>query len=433
MRAKTTFCLVALSAAVLMAAEAPDAEAKGRGRKRKGETVRLATPAGGPTTGAKGTITITPTRNGDDAVLRLRGLDRRTTYQVVDGTTGSTLGQVRTDRRGRATFDLTPGVRGGRALRTASADGTDGSDVPDVVEIVDLETGDTVLTGDTTGTLQGLYGYANLGNATESVTVTMGSDPYAEMEYFTFSYFAPPTADGWYAPVYELWADTSTGGLPLGVSSVLDLAGRDFQVRDENDDVVFRGALPDVEAYDIPDLPKCPSEGEVGMPPDDPWGGWENGGSGGEVPFDFTQWLDPSGDGFLQFLLGGLFGGGMGGMDGGMMGGMWGKTGRDVPTDPSLPPVDPPAETVVYTLWIEGAEGFEKAGDLVEPQMWIDDPWMDGGPDVGIEPWLMDGPNGGGTWTWDDSGMWGDPSMGMDPSMMNSASGTTRHGRHRHR
>lgn len=415
MRAKTLFSLVAISAGVLFAAESPEAFAKGKGGRKRGETVRLATPSGGATTNAKGTITITPVKGGQDAVLRLRGLDRRTTYQVVNGVTGDVLGTVRSNAKGKATFDLTPGV-GKKATRAASTDGTGATDVPEVVDVVDPDTGDTVLTGDTTGDLQGLYGYATLGNATESVTITLGSDPFAEMEYFSFTYMAPPTDDGWYAPVFELYADTASGELPLGASSVLDLAGKDFQVRDADGNVVFKGSLPDVEAYDIPELPNFDDL----IPTDDPNMGdidWDvvMGDPSGELPFGFDDWMptdDGSGDTY-NFVFN-FFGGDFSNFFGGDFGGLFGKRGAraDEPT------TDPVAE---YTLWIESADGFRKAGDLAAPDWgggcgdW-ENGWDDGWDDGWTDTW----PDDSGEWAdWDWDGTWDEIPV-EDPATTNA-------------
>jgi hypothetical protein len=304
----------------------------------------------------------------------------------VDGETGERLGTVRTNRRGAGVFDLTPGI-GKRALRADSADGENAGEIPDVVDVVDPDTGDPVLTGDTTGDLQALYGFAVVGNATESATILLGSDPFSDTQYFSFSYFAAPEDGSWFSGVYDLYADTAEGGtLPLGKSSVLDLANLRFQVRDADGETVFRGTLPDVEAYDIDD-PGYPDPGEPKPYPDDPSDGGDDGsddGNGGglDLPFDFDDWFS-GGDDYSNFMMNGFLGMPM----------KWGMhddgTGGEEPA-------------VTFTLWLETEAGFEKAGDLVAPDGgygpcdpwgeidWDDVDWgeYDGGDDVNWEDWM---------------------------------------------
>lgn len=409
---KSKFTLVAaLAVGALVASGSPDAYAKGagRGRKNKVETVRMAAPADGVSVaGGKGSITITHGRNGDSAVLTVKGLDRRSTYNVVDGTTGDLLGTLKTNKKGRGTFNLTAFGKRAAASGENAGDGT----IPEVVDVVDPDSGDPVLTGDTTGELQALYGYASLGNATESATISMGSDPIADSQYFTFSYFAEPTADAYFAGVYELYVDTANGDeLPLGRASVLDLAGKDFQVRNADGNVVFKGSLPDVEAYSVDD-PQLPIDGgdpfaiwddgtytDPGTDPNfDPWADpatdpmmdW-SGPKGGGMPFDFGSWFQ-GGDPFSSFLMGGMFGGGMF------------KMGRvDPVTDPTTDPVvDPPVDAPVeFTLWIETLDGFQKAGDLIAPDYGFDDGWDDWDTGWDSGDWGCGGGDMSWDWSWD--------------------------------
>lgn len=391
MDTKQRFSLVvALFAGALALGEAPDALAggKARGRKRNQETVRMVRPAGSDSARGSGSITTTRTRRGDDAVMKVRGLEPRTTYEVNDGSTGELLGTFRTNGRGRATFDLNPALKPGK--RAAQAGGEDAGDVPDLVEVTDPETGDPVLEGDTTGELQALYGYASMGNATESAVVTMGSDPTIDTQFFSFSYYAAPSDDGWYAGVYEVYLDTSMGDdLPLGKASVLDLAGLRFQVRDADGNVAFRGTLPDVEAYSVEE--PMPGGDEFGI-----WAGYDEDGNwtdewnwdpGMKDPFDFDGWYD-DGSAYDTYTLNAFFG-------------TQSKSARCMPypgdgSDGTDPRDEEPVESLVYELWIETPDGFEKAADLVEPWFGIDDPWG-GGWDDG---WYED------DWTYYDDGSW---------------------------
>lgn len=373
---KSRFSLVvAIVAGGLFMADATDAHAKGNGRGRKGkaETVRMARPAGGGDADAGGSITIT--RGGAGGVLHAKGLDARATYEIVDGSSGDVLGTMTTNRRGKGTFTFGRTAKRGKG-RADSADGTE-AELPDEVDVVDPETGDPVLEGDTTGDLQYLLGYATLGNGTESVTITMGSDPSADSQYFTFSYIAPPADDEWYGGVHDLWLDTAAGDeLPLGAESVLDLAGKDFQVRDANGDIAFRGSLPDVEAYSVEEPGPCP-------------------GGDYEQPFDVGEWGDLE-NGYEMDLLRGVFGGGhgaafkKGGKGNGKAQGRGNGKGRD--DDPSNEPEPEPQPEVAFTLWIESGDGFAKAGDLVEAC-------------YGIEPWFPEDPI---EWDWDWSDDWSD-------------------------
>jgi hypothetical protein len=215
------FALVlAVAAAALVASDTADALATGPGRARRHvETLRMARPADGGDPNARGSITIRHRRRGDDAVLRVRGLDRRDTYDVVDGQTGDPLGTLRTNRLGRGTFDLVPNTAT-RTLRSGLADGSSAGDVPDIVTVVDPDTGEPVLTGDTTGDLMPLFGFATVGNATESATIAMGADPVTDTHFISFIYFAEPTDDSRFAGVHVFHADTFRGGtLPLGKTS----------------------------------------------------------------------------------------------------------------------------------------------------------------------------------------------------------------------
>jgi len=415
MRATSRWVLGAGLVACALLTAAPDATAGPRSRSRKAQvdTVSMARPSGGPDEDASGTLTVTHRARGDALTLRVRGLERRRRYQVVDGTSGEVLGAMRTNGRGRGSFALSQGRRTARRGLAATADG-----MPDCVEIIDPRTGETVLVGDVTGETTALYGWASLGNATESVTISMGSEPYLGSQYFSFTYSAPPTDDGWYAPVHEVWIDTANGDeLPLGAGSVADLAGLRFQVRDADGQVVFRGALPDVEAYtvDVPPMKEPPvweggwEDDPNGVPVD--WTGWEEWT--GDVPFDFENWAD-LGDGFDWTMLEGFFGG-CPGPDGTTEPG---TTDRPV-VDGPLPPEDAP---VVYTLWLETEDGFVHAADLRELTYWVEplpcEDWMWTDP-AGVpgDGWMMDGDS---EWTFvDDTGGMCDPSGGTD------ANGTT--------
>lgn len=420
---KPSFTLVVVAVAGCLLAAAPGdafAKGKGRGKKNRVETVRLARPAGGGDADATGTITITRGRRGDDAVLHVRGLDKKARYDVVDATTGAALGTLRTDRRGRGSLDLVPAK--GQGKRAAAA-GETSAVVPDAVDVIDPETGEPVLTGDTTGDLQALFGWATLGNATESVSVTMGSDPFADSQFFAFTFTTMPDAtaegDRWDLGIHEVLLDTAAGDeLPLGATSVLDLAGLDFQVRDADGDVVFKGSLPDVEAYSVEEPMPCPDRGEIGIPEGEwDWGhGWSDPTQDPDfdpsvllpdMPFDMGTWAD-FGDPASMDAVAGFFAGGMGGMMGATDGGMMGRsfrTGRVAEGG-----TDGTAAEIQFTLWIESGGTFEKAADLVTPE-WCD--WG-GGWD---EP--KDDPNGDWDWTdadwtdwsWDESwsGDWGMP------------------------
>lgn len=339
---KPAHLVLAIAAAALLAAGAGTAVASGRHAK----TMRFAHPANASQVVGGGTIRVTDTSAGGFATVKLHGLKPLTTYEIVDGKTGMEMGTVRTDKRGRATFRISgTAVVPTKAASTSGSDAGAGSGVPGVVDVVDTSGGGTVLTGDTTGTNQALYGHESVQTPAGSVDVTLSSDPTVPSQTFSFTYFAAPAADGSGGGMFGVQLDTSSAGvtLPLGASSVLDLAGKNFQVQDSTGAVVFKGALPDVAAYAAGQSPSGGGGGGDwgggwGM-----WGGWGFGDRALELNHKTTAATGGAGS------------------------------------------TTPPAPT--FTLWLQGADGtFQKAADLTSASGGSDD---DQGDDDG-------GASGGG-------------------------------------
>ena len=274
---------LALGAALLVPNTAL-AGGKAAGRK-KAQTIELARPANAPDANAAGTVKITQGKSGDQTVLDLTHLNARTTYEVHDSATGRVIGTVRTNRKGHATFDLSKNAR-----KAASVNGADASGVSSV-DVVDPATGDTVLTGDVqVPPAVPQIGYADFeDDAGDSADVFLSSDPDAGSDSFTLSFFPVPDESASTFPYYDLNLDTSNGdNLPLGASSVTELAGREFQIVGPDGKVVIDDTLPaledatDSEGYD---------DGSTGDWSGD-WGGnWGGDWSGGYdwTAGDFTQ------------------------------------------------------------------------------------------------------------------------------------------------
>src|SRR6187455_213930 len=101
MDSRIALCAVALGLSLVAA---PDALARDGGNRVK--RLELTRPSDGPDADAEGVVRIERTKGADRTVIRLSHLDPRTVYEVRDAATDELLGQVRTNRRGRATFNL---------------------------------------------------------------------------------------------------------------------------------------------------------------------------------------------------------------------------------------------------------------------------------------------------------------------------------------
>jgi hypothetical protein len=356
----TKTLLLTIGAAALAAAlaAAPDAAAAPRkNRGQRPDKVRMERPAESPDGDATGTVEVS--RRGAAALVRVRNLEPRTEYLVVDGTTGETVGTLDTNRRGRGKVAL--GERGGR--RKARADGTEGEDgdpaeyVPDECEIVDPETGEVVLEcdlpdgGEDDGTYDYAFGFADFSNdACDWASVSMSSFPEWDSESFYLSFY--PSAKGdeetdrcWCTPWFDYVADTAMGDeLPLGVDAVADLSGRGFRIVDADGNVVIEGVLPEMEEFDY--------EFECPKPfPEDPWG---------ELPDDLEDfpWIEIDGTTM-----------GHGDDSAPARGGRRNKSGRrgGVRDIPEIPQEEEPAPEGTYSLWIEGDDGeYVEIGALAE-------------------------------------------------------------------
>jgi hypothetical protein len=184
------------------------------------------------------------------------------------------------------------------------------------VQVVDAETGEVVLEcedekhgrGDGNGggdceipVLEDFeLGYADYFNDDGTfASVVMQRYDFEEKAYdqFYFSLMVPGAMDecfGWYEwTFYDVFADQDTG-LPLGVESVRDLAGREFEVRDAEGNAVLGGALPALESLgDIP-IWYYPAGGGDGT------GGLRDDGSGGEGDAAYTLWITDDGGALVK-------------------------------------------------------------------------------------------------------------------------------------
>src|SRR5262245_59810267 len=138
MNPRIAVCALALSVSLVAA---PDAFA--RDGKNRVQRLDLTRPADGPDADAEGVVRIERQKGGDHTVIRLSHLDPRTTYEVRDAATNELLGDVRTNRSGKATFNLTRSMA--KAAEAGGSDAANGG--VDDVQILDSDTGDCVLQG----------------------------------------------------------------------------------------------------------------------------------------------------------------------------------------------------------------------------------------------------------------------------------------------
>jgi hypothetical protein len=362
-------CALALG---LSLAAAPDALAKG-GNKRV-QRLELTRPAGGPDADAEGVVRIERARAGDRTMLRLTHLDPRTVYEVRDAATDELLGQVRTNRRGRATFNLSRNL-----AKAAEAGGSDAAGGVEDVQIFDGETGDCVLEGGVVADpCEGLLaGYADYeSDAGDYGSVFMESAPGFDSEFFSFTFFS--SRESFAAAYYDFTRGTLFGGeRPLGVESVTELAGRAFEVRDADGAVVLDDVLPELEEEECYTIqPEKPDDGgDWGDFWSGDWGDdWSGGGNG-----DWTD--DWSGDWSGDW---GFDPAGSGGADGVTKHAR--KDGEDDGGSPSG-----------YTLWIEDENGeLQEAGafDQILYDVPVEcpyDPGTGGGIFIGIVIVPIDG------------------------------------------
>lgn len=267
--------VLALALGALVCAAAPAAEAKAKGGR---ERIALARPATAPDGDAVGSVEVR-SRSGS-AVLKVRRLEPRSTYTVVDATTGAELGDFATNRRGRGRFAFGAGT-GARRGKGGNA----AVEMPDGIEIVDPETGKVILETDLPGDTEEpahafAFGFAEfLDDDGDACTVSLSSYPEYGSESFHLSLFRgatkpsddPPPATNRELPFggdllehgclcepwYEFSGDTTWGkGLPLGVATAAELAGRDFEIRDGDGALVIAGTLPELETFE--DTWVCP-------------------------------------------------------------------------------------------------------------------------------------------------------------------------------
>jgi hypothetical protein len=274
MDSRIALCAVALGLSLVAA---PDALARdGRNRVKRLELTR---PSDGPDADAEGVVRIERTKGADRTMIRLSHLDPKTVYEVRDAATDEPLGQVRTNRRGRATFNLTRTM-----AKSAEAGGGDAASGVSDVQILDGGTGDCVLQGGVVvdpceGLLDGFADYEN--EAGDYGSVFMESAPGFESEFFSFTFFS--SRESFAAAYFDFTRMTLLGDeLPLGVESVTELAGRAFEVRSPEGDVLLDDVLPELEQSECITIdPEKPDDGgDWG----DFWSGDWTGGGGDGLP-----------------------------------------------------------------------------------------------------------------------------------------------------
>ncbi len=231
--------------AALAAAAAPSALAGPSGPAPRKQKIRLVRPVRAPDDDAAGNATVRHTRGSDKVTVKLNHLEPGTSYTVVDPGTGVELGTVVANARGRA-----------RLRARAEAPAAAKSDAARVEGVAVFVTGEEpiVLVGGTddagrgTGPEDALFGDAFYGTLRGAgLSVSMFTDG-ADADSF-WAGLDVQTEDG--HEYLEYYADTiGDDALPLGVESVTDLAGRAFDVRDNDGAEVLAGDLPTLRALD---------------------------------------------------------------------------------------------------------------------------------------------------------------------------------------
>ena len=289
MDSRIALCAVALGLSLVAA---PDALARDGGNRVK--RLELTRPSDGPDADAEGVVRIERTKGADRTVIRLSHLDPKTVYEVRDAATDELLGQVRTNRRGRATFNLSRSM-----AKAAEAGGGDAQAGVEDVRIFDEDSGDCVLQGGVVadpceGLLDGYADYEN--EAGDYGSVFMESAPGFESEFFSFTFFS--SRESFAAAYFDFTRMTLLGDeLPLGVESVTELAGRAFEVRSPEGDVLLDDVLPELEESECITIdPEKPDDGgDWG----DFWSGdWtddSNGGGGYGLPGADDAWFGADG------------------------------------------------------------------------------------------------------------------------------------------
>jgi hypothetical protein len=275
---KTALLCAALLGAAFVAPQ--DAYAKGA-KKDKPQIVELTST--GKDFDAEGKVKVHAGKKGDQTVIELSKLKPKTVYEVRDKTTGELLGTVKTNRKGKASFNLTKTL-----AKSASVGGSDADDVDDV-EIVDPATGDSVLEGDVDPPApEPAEGYADYyDDDGDAGSAYLSSWPeYGES--FSLSFMPAASEDDSKFSYYDFNRSTADGDeLPLGVDTVAELGGRAFEIRDADGNVALAGELPEVETLDFDwgDDGNGIREGEW-----DDWGDW-----GGDKDEDWSNWLPEGG------------------------------------------------------------------------------------------------------------------------------------------
>jgi hypothetical protein len=284
---------IALGAAVVCALLAADDAFAKDGKAPKRQTMEM-TRSSGADADATGTVKVTHGKRRDTTVLTLNHLDPRSRYEVRESGTGELLGHVRTNRKGHGTFNLSKSL-----AKAASSGGSEG-DV-DEVDVVDPDTGEVVLTGDVTPPDPvPAYGF-------ESYADDDGDSAYVEMSTYpdygdTFSLSFYPAADASADPAgsrgfaYAFLRDTASGDdLPLGASSVTELAGRAFEIRGADGAVALAGDLPALQDAEDPIVWDEPPVWDDGG---DDRGGWDDG-NGWDYTIGWDAWGGVDDDGVL--------------------------------------------------------------------------------------------------------------------------------------
>ena len=266
----TAVSLVALAG---LAAAPSTAEAG----KRKGKT-QLTPPELSPDQDAVGVVRAKQKKRGGKIIVKLKRLDPKTLYEVRDEETDAVLGQVRTNRRGRATLRIDESEL---ALAKTATDARDDVAVfdEDGECVLRVENDEEREDGEDEGEENEEDGAGEPGYAFEDYgeedgahgSVMMLSLPELEMECFSFTFFLPSDDTGEMEVIEfnEYSVDTPMGDdLPLDVETVRDLEGRRFEIREiDGGEVLLDGELPDLRDLEIPFFGGMPGMGGGAMPP----------------------------------------------------------------------------------------------------------------------------------------------------------------------
>lgn len=211
---------------------APEARARGGNPAIRSD---LALGPAGEGSGAEGEMTLKQGKRGDRLKIRLRNLEPKTKYEIVDGGTDQILRTTRTNRRGDAKTSIRSAPPSRRGRHAASS-------LPPTLEGVDLE---IRRVGEDEPVLEGEIPGDGDENSTWYKTGTVSSDPDAAIQVSVTMFSWHEAGMG--APYDSICLSVSNGGYWIAEDGGDPATGGGFGSGDNG------VAYPDV--WPLPDMP----------------------------------------------------------------------------------------------------------------------------------------------------------------------------------